>query len=393
MLPYRAVVVGETFLMRNDVYASKLTRRPRKWRGYRVALVAAAVLAVGATVVCAGCGQPARYERSAYVLDTALTITIVDVRPTTQRDVEEALAYARSLASYVDYYDPESEISRLNARIASADAFPATISCSATLGAIIETAVEVAKVSDGYYDPTVGALTDAWSFNTGGRLPRPDEITEALRTVGYERISVAPDRRAIRADGVTRIDPGGISKGWAIDRIARFLEKKGYRHFLINGVSSTVARGNRYRVSRVRGSEDVEGAADGEPFRVGIEHPRGKGLMAVVRLQGGETISTSGDYQRYFIHDGKRYHHILDPHTGYPAEGFRSVTIVAPLPAAVTDALSTAVFAMGKERGIAFVKEHARTLGIKMIAMDKTGKIVFVPEGEWVEVEPPRGAR
>lgn len=346
-----------------------------------VFVVILGLLTIAWATCAVGCAGSRPYERSAYVLDTALTVRIVDARADTPRDVDDLVRYLRAVERVVNYYDRESELSRLNRRIAEARG-AVVVSCSSTLSAVIQEALVVARLTGGFFDPTVGPLTDAWRFDAGGRVPAPEEVKQARAQVSFRAVRVI-GREAVAVDNPrVKLDLGGVAKGWAIDLAAAFLRHRGYRHFLVNGVSSTRAFGTR------------TGSERGEPFRVGIEHPRGGGIVAVVAVGSGESASTSGDYQRYFVAGGRRYHHILDPRTGYPARGFRSVTVVAPLPAARVDALSTAVFAMGPERGLAFVRRLAGKLSVKVVAVDAKGRVVVYPQGDWVRIaEPPAGAR
>jgi thiamine biosynthesis lipoprotein len=144
------------------------------------------------------------------------------------------------------------------------------------------------------------------------------------------------------------------------------LKSRGYRKFLINTVSSTL----------------VCNKEDREDLKIGIENPRGKGIVAVVYAEDGETVSTSADNQRFFIENGIRYHHILDPETGYPARDFISVTVVAKKPAYWTDAVSTAVFVMSEEEAVLFAKKT----GIKLFAITHKGGMIIFPQGSWIKI-------
>ncbi len=152
---------------------------------------------------------------------------------------------------------------------------------------------------------------------------------------------------------------GAIGKGYALDRAAERLERRGFRDFLIVGGGQVLARGRR-----------------GErPWRIGVRDPRGgpRDLLARVDVSG-VSLSTSADNESYFVVAGVRYHHILDPRTGWPAKGLRSVTVVHP-EATLADALSTAVMVLGRERGL----EVAKRLGAEVLLVDAEGEIAFTP--------------
>ena len=150
-----------------------------------------------------------------------------------------------------------------------------------------------------------------------------------------------------------KIGLGGIAKGYALDRAAELLRAHGVRDFLILGGGQVMAGGHK----------------DGKPWRVGIRDPRGEpeDYFATLDVTDAST-STSGDYERYFVLDGVRYHHILDPRTGMPSKGLRSVTTVSP-DATLADALSTAIMVLGAERGLAL----AESLGVGAVLVDNAG--------------------
>lgn len=305
-------------------------------------------------------GRHDPFEQEEYVLDTVVRVKIYDRNPSTDEDVARMFSMLRDFERTVDYYDQDSEISQLNSQLASEGRAPV----EGVLGDLIRLSLDIARETGGAYDPTVGRLMDLWQFDKGGRLADKDEISLALRYTGYNRAKIKHGELRTRA-GV-KIDPGGISKGYAVDMCVEFLRSKGYRNFLINTVSSTAAYGSK----------------DGKPFRVGIENPDGDGLLAVVNLTNGETMSTSGDYQRYFELDGRRYHHLLDPRTGYPAETFHLVTVVTTDSAAAADAYSTAVFVMGEQEGLKFAREKK----LKVFAVTGDGRTIIYPEDGWIEL-------
>jgi thiamine biosynthesis lipoprotein len=208
---------------------------------------------------------------------------------------------------------------------------------------VLQAAAQVSSWTDGKFDVTFGALAEVWKFDhdQDNRVPAAAAIAARLPRVDHRAVVVhgGPGTAAITRPDV-RIHLGGIGKGYAVDRGVAILRAAGLRDFMIQ------AGGDLY----------VAGAAGDTPWRLGIQDPRGAGgeLFATVELSDA-TFSTSGDYERAFVQDGVRYHHILDPATGQPARGCRSVTIVAR-EATFADGLSTGVFILGPERGMALVE-------------------------------------
>ncbi len=180
--------------------------------------------------------------------------------------------------------------------------------------------------SDGYFDIAVGTLSDLWGFSSKSyQIPRPQDIAAAMSFVGMDKI-VVRQGLVLPLPGV-KLDWGGIAKGWAVDRAAKSLRAKGYSRGFIN------AGGDLYCWGKNPAGTD---------WRIGIQHPRRQGYLGVLTVSD-IGVATSGDYQRYFERDGIRYHHLLDPKTGYPARGKRSVTVIGP-ETTVCDAVSTAIF-------------------------------------------------
>ena len=190
-------------------------------------------------------------------------------------------------------------------------------------------AQEIYNASGGGFDITVAPLSHTWGFeNKDYRLPSPGEINQALGLVGMNRVTVT-DEGIILAPGM-RLDWGGIAKGYGIDLASRALIERGILRGFVNAGGDLYCWGKN---------------PEGRDWRVGIIHPRKQGIIKVLALS--ETAAaTTGDYQRFFLEDGVRYHHVFDPRSGYPAAGKQSVTVVGP-EALLCDALSTALFVQG----------------------------------------------
>lgn len=220
---------------------------------------------------------------------------------------------------------------------------------------LYQKAKQVYDDSEGYFDIAIGTLSDLWGFSSKSyQIPRPEDIAAALRFVGMDKI-VACQGLVLPAPGV-KLDWGGIAKGWGVDRAAKSLRAKGYSRGFIN------AGGDLY----CWGKNPV-----GTDWIIGIQHPRHQGYLGVLSVSD-IGVATSGDYQRYFERDGIRYHHLLDPKTGYPARGKRSVTVIGP-ETTICDAVSTAIFVSPRPQSI--IDKYP---GYGAIIVDEEGNIAFV---------------
>jgi thiamine biosynthesis lipoprotein len=243
-----------------------------------------------------------------------------------------------------------SDIQRLND---TAGTGPVRVSTE--VSEVLRAARQVSDWTDGKFDVTFAALSDLWKFDhdQDNVVPDAGAVRGRLSLVDYRSLVV--DERAGTAQlarAGMRAHLGGIGKGYAIDRAAALLRASGLHNFMIQ------AGGDLY----------VAGRRGDRPWRVGIRDPRGAAgrTFVSVDLQDA-TFSTSGDYERFFMKDGRRYHHILDPDTGEPAGGSRSVTILTTH-AVLADALSTGVFVLGPEAGMALIERLPSVEGVIVTA-------------------------
>ncbi len=192
---------------------------------------------------------------------------------------------------------------------------------------LYDKALQVYQDSDGFFDITVAPLTRLWGFiDKRYQLPSPEEIEKTLRIMGMDKIKKENGRLVLLPD--MELDWGGIAKGLGIDLAAEALKKLGITRSFINSGGDLFCWGKN---------------PSNQPWKIGIMHPRNKGYLGVLSVSE-LGVATTGDYQRYFEIDHIRYHHVLDPHTGYPSRNKQSVTVVGPQ-ALYCDALSTALFA------------------------------------------------
>jgi thiamine biosynthesis lipoprotein len=241
-----------------------------------------------------------------------------------------------------------SELSALNEALAHGQ----TREVPPELAAMLRDAQSLSEIGDGLFDPAIGALVELWGFHTDTFEPAlPDPVALAVLKAARPRMSdlVIEGARVSSRNPAVRIDLGGYAKGYALDRAATILLERGIRNALINIGGNILALGSK----------------GGQPWRVGIQHPRRSGVMATMPLYDGEAIGTSGDYQRYFELNGVRYIHIFDPRTFEPAHGTQALTVlVTPRPNAgvLSDVASKPAYLMGDADAW---REQARRFGIE----------------------------
>jgi FAD:protein FMN transferase len=207
---------------------------------------------------------------------------------------------------------------------------------------LVLSALNLARMTDGRFDPTVGVLRHVWDFKAG-RVPSADEIEALLPLVDFDVVSVRNRTVFLRRPGM-EIDLGGVGKEYAVDRAAELLLEEGVQAAIINFAGDVRTLGSR---------------GDGRPWSIAVADPRERGhCRFAVRVVGAAGIATSGDYERCFLKNGVRYHHILDATTGWPARGVASVTVVAGS-AFQAGCFATAAFLLGTKTGLALLEEAA----------------------------------
>jgi thiamine biosynthesis lipoprotein len=246
-----------------------------------------------------------------------------------------------------------SDVSRVNAA-----AGQRAVAVSPEVREALAAARQISEWTHGKFDVTFGTLGDLWRFdqNQDNRIPDRDEIRRRVALIDYEDIAV--DERAgtvgLRRPGMT-INLGGIGKGYAVDRGVAILRERGLRDFMI----------------QFGGDLYVAGRRGDRPWTIGLQDPRGAPDESFATIElSDETFSTSGDYERFFLQGDRRYHHILDPDTGEPARGTRSVTIVASR-AILADGLSTGVFLLGPTEGLALIERLPEVEGVIVSATNE----------------------
>jgi len=238
-------------------------------------------------------------------------------------------------------YKPDSALSRYNAAPAGT-----WLALPDECFAVIARALQLARDTDGAYDPTVGPLVNLWGFGPEARpegAPAEEAIAAALARVGWWKPQLNDTARQLFQPGGVYIDLSSIAKGHGVDRVGEWLDEAGAQAWLVEVGGEMKARGAK---------------PDGAPWRVGIERPDGSGAYDHVLALSGHAIATSGDYRRRYAQDGAVRSHHIDPRTGYPvAHAVASVSILAAR-AIDADPLGTAMTLLGPDEGLAFARER-----------------------------------
>jgi len=252
---------------------------------------------------------------------------------------DAAIAEIKRVEALMTTWRPESEISRINAA-----AGKSAVEVSDETLSIIKESIHTSEISEGTFDITFQTLHGLWKFDEDldPHPPAEQDIKARLAFLGYRNIRVDDAKKTVMlAKERTQIGLGGIAKGYAVDRAVSVLDKAGITSFFVQAGGDLFARGKK---------------PDGTEWQAGIRDPRGPESKWFAKIPlSDHAFSTAGDYERSYVVGGKRYHHILDPRTGYPATACRSVTIWAPT-ALVADEIDDAVFILGPEKGLALVE-------------------------------------
>lgn len=315
---------------------------------------AAAAPAAGGPASAAAQAPPRLVTRSAERFTTEVLLTAVagQVSPAALDAAFAAvLAEFDRLDALLSEWRPDTPISRLNA----AGGRPVPVPAEAL--ALLQIALDLAAVTQGGFDPTFATLAGLWRFD--GTTPRPtaEQIAARLPAVGYRHLRLdAAAGTAQLTDPATRIGLGAIAKGYAVDRARALLAERGVRDFCLKVGGELYCAGEK---------------APGQPWVVGVRHPRHADQILVGLAVRDAAFTTSGDYERYVDRGGVRDHHILDLRTGYPARGVQSVTVLARSPVEA-DALSTGVFVLGVTAGLALIEGMP---GAEAVIVDAAGAV------------------
>lgn len=271
------------------------------------------------------------YTREVYAMDTVISISIPSDTEKTEKICNDAVYYINDLDNKLSVTNDESSTSAFNSTALEYTAEDEFLD-------VMYYALDIAKNTEGAFDPTCLPLTRLWKISDGGYLPSTSEVNMILSNIGYEKIEI--NGTNITKKEAVCVDLGGIAKGFALGKVVTMLSNN-----------------SDYGMVSFGGNVGVWGAKpDGTAWEVGIKDPKNPedviGRMVLPELGG--FVAVSGDYERYFEKNNTRFHHIFDPDSGYPVmNGVHSVAVYTR-DAAIGDALSTALFVMGADKGIEF---------------------------------------
>ncbi len=275
---------------------------------------------------------PVRADR--LLLGTLVTVKLYGDGAVVRPHIEAAYAEIARVDSSMSHYREDGVLRRLEQQ-----AQLAPTRGPAGLIAVLTRSQHFAALTDGAFDCTVGALTSLWNFSDAVAPPAPAQIDSALTLVGYEGLEVAAQSFRINKPGL-RLDLGAAAKGYAVDQAVAAMQELGVEAGVIEAGGDIRYWGEK---------------PDGQPWLFGVQHPRAPEQYIAVEDLGLAAIATSGDYEQYFDWEGERYHHLLDPKTGHSARSCISATVWSAT-ALDADILSTAVFVLGPEQGLALVE-------------------------------------
>ena len=305
----------------------------------------------------AGCSQQMPHETKRTILKfgTLIDITLYNVEPTlAQKSLNQLEAnFSQYHADWTSWQD--SPLTRVNQKLASGQ--PAQIPPS--IATLIKHSQILSQESHGLFNPGINSLIRLWQFHRSDEpyIHPPDDhaITEWLQQKPNMNDLALEGETLVSQNPATQLNFGAFAKGYAIDLSFDYLQSQGIHNAVINA----------------GGDLSVRGEHGERPWKIGIRHPREDHIIAWLEAQDHESIFTSGDYERYFEYQGQRYHHILDPRTGYPAKGTTSVTVIHNN-AGTADAAATAIFVAGPE----LWQEIARSMDIEYVMLiDTKGSI------------------
>ena len=304
-----------------------------------------------------GCGEEKMAEHRFFAMDTMITLRLSP--DADEARMEEIFAEAEAITAKI-----AEGLSRTNPR---GDTYRFNESPDGITGAedafriVIQRAVKIALDTDGAFSPAMGTLTELWNVNGGGPVPSEEDIADALSHTNFRDITFEQDG-VTRTDSAIQLDFGAIGKGYAAQKVIDYLRTTEIRYGLVSFGGNVGVFGEK---------------SDGTPFKIGLTDPRDTSRTAGYLLAEDGFVSVSGDYERFFEEAGVRYHHILDPETGWPARSGLSSAAVISADGTLADALSTALFVMGAEDALAYYNAHPGEFEAVLITNDQ--EIILTP--------------
>ena len=292
-------------------------------------------------------------KREEAIMGTSIVVELwADERAAGEAAISAVMDEMHRIDRAMSPFKEDSELSRINR-----EAHQAPVPVSAEMARLIVRAAEFSELSGGAFDITYAAVGHLYDYRNRVR-PSDEELEKARAAIGWRGLVLDSQARTVRfARAGMRIDLGGFAKGHAVDNAAAILRRRGIAHAMVSA----------------GGDSRVIGDRRGRPWTIGIRDPRRPGQVAAMLPLEDVSISTSGDYERYFDADGTRFHHLIDPATGKSPREIQSVTILAD-DGLTSEALSKIVFVSGVERGMALVESQS---GVDAVVVDAAGALHF----------------
>jgi thiamine biosynthesis lipoprotein len=311
------------------------------------------------TLFILSCNSPVVLERQDFrggALGTTYSIITYSVTPIDfSKGIDSVFTvFNRSMSTYI----LESDISKINAG-------DSTLQVDAMFREVFDQAREIWEFSDGYFDPTVGILVDAWGFGPGEAMPMDTVMVDSLlRYVGYEKVRLTGDNRVVKDYPQIQLDFNAIAKGYAIDRLAEMIKAAGVEHYLIEV-------GGELRTGGINPDKN-------QPWNVGIDDPRvtdGRSVMRVVALSD-RSMASSGNYRKFRVdpETGEKFVHTIDPHTGYTRSSNILATSIIASNCMIADAYATTLMAMELGKAKDLLGAHKELEGY-IVYLDKSGNL------------------
>jgi len=286
-------------------------------------------------------------------MDTFISIELYDCtksREYIETHLDSVVSIFYRIESYFDRDDKESPLAQLEKNSGKS-----YVEVPTEFADIVKLSLKYSDITNGLFDITIGPVVELWDIPNKLEIPSTEELNSILEYVNYKDVDIKGSRIMLKKSNMM-LDAGGVAKGYAVDKAMNYLKYKNFENIIINA-------GGDLSVS-IKRSEEA---------KVNVKHPRKDGVFWAYFYARNNGIATSGDYQRYIFWNGKRYHHILNPETGFPADNCISVTIIAPN-TTIADIISTAVFIMEPEMGIEFINNMEDIEGVILLEDDGTIK-------------------
>ena len=293
-----------------------------------------------------------KFNETRLLMGTVVEVIVIsDKEDVARKSIADAFSAMERVDRLMSNFKEDSDISRINRGAGIED-----VAVDKDVIEVIKKSIYYSEISNGAFDITIGGVEELYKFEDKGRIPENGKFKNSVSLVGYKNIIINGNTVRLTKKGM-KLDLGGIAAGYAVDKGIDTIKKNGVVDALINA----------------GGDIRVIGESENGKWKIGILHSREENKLINTLTLKDISVTTSGDYRKYFISGGKRYHHILNPSTGLPTEGVQSVTIIAPL-AVDSDALATAVFVLGKKKGMEMIE---RLKDVEGIIIDSDGLAIY----------------